>query len=232
MRQLVKESVDYYIIDEGKFGRALGTAALGATLAFGSPGNVQGQSYPSKMNIMNTDTEAYDDYLSAKKNAKKSGDTTFSYEDWAEDYYSQAQDGENSGIPQIGDNLITIKNVADTTESTFNKVKKILIMEGYKVIESDPEIGYILTDFKAFKGTMMMATPKLSVSIMIEGTSAIIYGTAEVSVNSAIVGTYASKENEIRASLGKSKKTGITIAFRELELIAKKIGSDLEYSKN
>lgn len=56
--KLVYESVDPYVLDEGKFGKILGGAALGAALVFGSPNATQAQEpVGTEQNSMVSDTQ-------------------------------------------------------------------------------------------------------------------------------------------------------------------------------
>ena len=135
---------------------------------------------------------------------------------------------QTQNIPKIGDNTIIIKNITDST--AFIKIKKILITNGYKITESDASIGYLTTDFKPFEGTMLINNTKLSVTILIEENTITMYGDCKLNVSSALVGTSASKEQEVHASQGSNKKSGITLAFNELIKIAEKISNGFNSS--
>lgn len=126
---------------------------------------------------------------------------------------------QTQNVPKIGDNTIIINNVTDST--AFIKIKKILITNGYKVTESDKEIGYLSTDFKPFEGSMIAVEPKMSVTIIIENNVITMYANYKFKGSNALGGD----SYEGRADYQKRENIGRRMAFDQLTSLAGKISN-------
>lgn len=127
---------------------------------------------------------------------------------------------QGTEVPKIGDNTIIVKKLID-----FNSLKRILINNGYSIIKTDNEIGYVLTDYKPFEGSMIAVEPIMNITIMIDGNTIKMYSNYKFNGAQALGGT----EYSGRADYQKRKNVGRRLAFDELEKFAQKLGNDIEY---
>jgi len=137
---------------------------------------------------------------------------------------SWIQDNERI-VPQINDNTIIVKG-AGQDSSAFLKIKRAVITNGYRVIESDKEIGYLTTDYKPFEGSSIAVEPTMAVTIMIEDDNVIMYANYKFKGSAAFGGG----DYEGRADYQKRTSIGRRLAFDELVLLAKKIGPNIRYT--
>jgi len=123
--------------------------------------------------------------------------------------------------PMYGDNTIT---VSITDSVSFKSIKKLLIESGYRVTESDSDIGYATTDYKTFKGTALYQSFQMSVTILMSNQTVVVYANYKFK-DSLSPNTYTGI-----AECTKRQNVIKNLAFNELITFAKTIGDSLTYS--
>jgi len=122
------------------------------------------------------------------------------------------------GQPQVGDNTIIVKKDVD-----INFLMKILVKNGYGISEVDKDNGILTTKDKPLEGSVYASDLTVSITLITDSATVYMFGNYKFS---SLQYNYNG-----RATYEKRKLIGTRLAFDELELLAKEIGTEIQYKK-